>query len=187
MDGATISDEATVGVDYDAASDPPEIGDDSVVRAGTIVYDDVVAGDGLQTGHHALIREQTILGDNVLVGTQAVIDGATTTGNDVSMQTGVYLPRETHIGNRVFLGPNATLLNDQYPLRIDRQLEGPTLEDDVSVGANATILPGVTVGHDSFVAAGAVVVQDVPPETLAVGVPAEHRALPETLRGGNQQ
>jgi acetyltransferase-like isoleucine patch superfamily enzyme len=101
------------------------------------------------------------------------------------MQTGVYIPRETEIGDRVFLGPNATLLNDPYPLRVDAELEGPTLEDDVSVGANATVLPGVTVGEGSFVAAGAVVVDDVPPKTLAVGEPARHEELPEELEGRN--
>jgi len=177
--------DAIVGVEYDSGTNAPKLGEDSIIRAGTIVYDDVVAGDNLQTGHHALIREETVLGDDVLVGTQAVIDGATTVGDGVSMQTGVYVPRETEIGDRVFLGPNATLLNDPYPLRTDEELEGPTLENDVSVGANATVLPGVTVGEGSFIAAGAVVADDVPPETLAVGVPARHEELPDELRGGN--
>jgi len=187
MDSADvdISDGATVGVGYGEKTEPPEIGGGSVVRSGTIVYNDVVAGENLQTGHHALIREETVLGDDVLVGTQAVIDGATTVGDDVSMQTGVYVPRETEIGDSVFLGPNATLLNDPYPVRTDAELEGPTLGENVSVGANATVLPSVTVGEGSFVAAGAVVDDDVPPETLAVGVPARHEELPERLRGEN--
>lgn len=184
-DGVTVADGATVGVAHGPESTPPEIGPDSVIRAGTIVYDDVSTGPGLQTGHHALIREHTELGADVLVGTQAVIDGTTAVGDDASMQTGAYVPAETAIGNRVFLGPNATLLNDMYPVRSDYPLRGPTLEDDVSVGANATILPDVTVGEGAFVAAGSVVAEDVPPETLAVGVPAEDRPLPAELQGGN--
>jgi acetyltransferase-like isoleucine patch superfamily enzyme len=184
-DTLSVSDAATVGVQYSADSEPPRLGPDSTVRAGTIIYDDVVAGARLQTGHHALIREATTLGDDVLVGTQAVVDGATDVGDSVSMQTGVYVPRETGIGDRVFLGPNATLLNDQYPVRTEFDLTGPRLEDDVSIGANTTVLPGVTVGEGAFVAAGAVVAEDVPPETLAVGVPAETRPLPEELQGGN--
>jgi len=183
--GVTVEDGAQFGRSYAADSSPPEAGPGSVIRAGTIVYDDVVAGDGFVTGHHALVRERTTLGDGVLVGTQAVIDGATAVGDDVSMQTGVYVPRKTVIEDSVFLGPNATLLNDQYPVRTETDLVGPTLEDGVSVGANATILPGVTVGERSFVAAGAVVTGDVPPETLAVGTPAEHRELPPELRGWN--
>ncbi|WP_136718003.1 acyltransferase [Halorientalis salina] len=180
-----VSDGATVGVAYDDETAPPEFGPGSVIRAGTIVYDDVTAGRSFTTGHHALVREETHVGDDVLVGTQAVVDGATTVGDDVSMQTGVYVPRNTTIGSNVFLGPNATLLNDPYPLRQDVDLTGPTLEDGVSVGANATVLPGVTVGEGAFVAAGAVVTDDVPARMLAAGVPATVQDLPPELAGEN--
>ncbi|MFB6178898.1 MAG: acyltransferase [Halorientalis sp.] len=181
-----VEDGARFGVAYGENTSPPTVGDGSVIRSGTIVYDDVQAGRSFVTGHHALVREQTVLGDNVLVGTQTVIDGTTTVGDDVSMQTGVYVPTETEIGSNVFLGPNATLLNDQYPVRTDADLVGPTIEDAVSLGANATILPGVTVGEGSFVAAGAVVTEDVPPWSLAAGVPATHRDLPPELDGDNR-
>ena len=161
------------------------IGADATIRAGTIVYGDVEVGDRFATGHNAVVREGTRVGDDVLVGSGTVLDGRVVVGDEVSMQTGVYVPPETTIGDRVFLGPNAVLTNDPYPLRRDVDLDGPTIEDDASVGANATILPGVTVGENAFVAAGAVVTEDVPPETLAVGVPAEHRPLPAELRGAN--
>jgi acetyltransferase-like isoleucine patch superfamily enzyme len=180
--GVDVGETTILGVSYTEDSNPPTVGEGSTIREGTIVYDDVEAGTGLQTGHHALIREQTVLGDDVLVGTQAVIDGATAVGDAVSMQTGVYVPRETDIGDSVFLGPNATLLNDMYPtVRRDADLIGPNIEDGSSVGANATILPGVTVGQNAFVAAGAVVIEDIPPKTLAVGVPAKTRSLPDEL------
>ncbi|WP_254861446.1 acyltransferase [Halovivax gelatinilyticus] len=182
----TIDDGATVGYAYGDDTEPPAIGAESTIRAGTIVYDDVVMGAGCQTGHYALIRELTELGDNVLVGTNAVIDGRTTVGQNVSIQSGVYIPSDTTIGDDVFLGPYAVLTNDPYPIRQDVSLEGPTLEDGVSVGANATILPGVTVGEGSFVAAGAIVTEDVPPETLAVGAPATHRSLPAKLQPPNE-
>ena len=165
--------------------EPPEIGRESTVRSGTIIYSDVRIGDRLTTGHNVLIREKTTIGDDVVVGTNTVIDGASTIGSGVSLQTGVYVPRETTIGDDVFLGPHAVLTNDPYPIRREVDLVGPILEDHVSVGANATLLPDVTVGEGSFVAAGAVVTDDVPPETLAVGAPAEHRALPDRLDGGN--
>jgi acetyltransferase-like isoleucine patch superfamily enzyme len=181
----TVSDGATVGVPYRTDTDEPAIGTGSVIRTGTIIYDDVTVGKDLQTGHHALIREHTELGDDVLVGTQTVIDGTTVVGDGTSMQTGVYVSSETAIGNRVFLGPNATLLNDMYPIRSEYELRGPTIEDDASIGANATILPDVTVGEKAFVAAGAVVTEDVPPETMGVGAPAVHRELPPELQGGN--
>jgi len=169
----------------DGEGTPPRIGDAATVRSGTVLYPDVVAGDGLQTGHHAVVREETVIGDDVVIGTQAVVDGHCTIGHEASLQTGTYVPPESDLGDRVFLGPCATLTNDPYPLREDRPLVGPRLADDVSVGANATVLPGVSVGERSFVAAGAVVTEDVPPETLAVGVPAEHRPLPERLDARN--
>ncbi|MFC3959096.1 acyltransferase [Halovivax cerinus] len=184
-DTCTIDDGATVGYSYDEGTTPPAIGAETTIRAGTIVYDDVVMGEGCATGHYALVRELTELGDDVLVGTNAVIDGRTTVGSHVSIQSGVYVPSNTTIGSNVFLGPYAVLTNDPYPIRQDVSLEGPTLEDGVSVGANATILPGVTVGEGSFVAAGAIVTEDVPPETLAVGTPATHRPLPDSLQPGN--
>lgn len=183
--GCEIDEMATVGHSYADDSSPPVIGAESTVRAGTIVYDDVVTGERFSTGHFALVRELTDVGDDVLVGTKTVIDGRTAIGSNVSLQTGVYVPSQTTIGDNVFLGPHSVLTNDPYPIRQDVDLVGPTIEDHVSVGANATILPGVTVGRGSFVAAGSVVTEDVPEETLAVGAPAEHRPLPAELRGEN--
>lgn len=165
---------------------PPVIGSESTIRSGAIIYSDVRIGDRFTTGHNVLIREQTTIGDDVVAGTNTVIDGTTTIGSRVSMQTGVYIPTETTIGDNVFLGPHAVLTNDPYPIRTDVDLIGPILEDGVSIGANATVLPGVAIGEGSFVAAGAVVTEDVPPNTLAVGTPAVHRRLPEPLQGGNE-
>lgn len=164
---------------------PPRVGDGATIRSGSVIYPDVVVGDGLQTGHGVVVRERTVIGDDVTVGTKTVIDGRCEIGDGASLQTGVYVPPYSDVGDRVFLGPNAVLTNDPYPLRRDCDLVGPTLADDVTVGANATVLPGVTLGERSFVAAGSVVTEDVPPETLAVGVPARHRPLPEELAGAN--
>jgi acetyltransferase-like isoleucine patch superfamily enzyme len=180
-----IADDATVGGTSGGAAAAPAIGPESIIRSGTVIYDDVRVGARLQTGHHAVIRAATTMGDDCLVGTHAVIDGQCRLGDAVRLQTGAYVPMNTKIGDRVFLGPNATLLNDPSPVRTDADLVGPTLADDVSVGGTATVLPGVSVGEAAFVAAGAVVTADVPPDTLAVGVPARHRPLPADLQGGN--
>ena len=182
---ARIDDGATVGYRHDPDAAPAVIGDDATVRAGTIVYTDVLIGDGFTTGHNALVREATEIGDDVLVGSETVIDGTTTIGSHVSLQTGVYVPTNTHIGDQVFVGPRAVLTNDPHPVRREADLAGPHLDDGVSVGANATLLPGVTVGEGAFVAAGSVVTRDVPPRTLAVGVPARHEPLPDSLSGDN--
>jgi len=183
-EGCEIQPDVTLGEPGDGT--PPVIGRDSTVRSGTSIYSDVTVGDRFTTGHNVLVREETTIGDDVVVGTNTVIDGATTVGSQVSMQTGVYVPRETTIGDNVFLGPHAVLTNDPYPIRKQVDLVGPILEDGVSIGANATLLPGVAIGEGSFVAAGSVVTEDVPPNTLAVGAPAVHQPLPEPLQGGNE-
>ncbi|WP_459192001.1 acyltransferase [Halosimplex sp. J119] len=181
-----IAETAVVGESGGDTDAPTRIGDDATIRGGTIVYRDVEIGDGFSTGHHALVRGGTTLGDDVLVGSHAVLDGDLDVGSHVSCQTGVYLPPETTVGDNVFLGPHAVVTNDPYPVRPTSELVGATIESGASVGANATILPGVTVGEGSFVAAGAVVTEDVPSESLAVGAPAIHEPLPEELRGGNE-
>jgi acetyltransferase-like isoleucine patch superfamily enzyme len=184
-----IGENATVAADVQfGAGDgtaPPHVGRDATIRSGTIIYDDVVVGDRFTTGHNVLVREETTIGDDVLVGTNTVIDGRTTVGSRVSLQTRVYVPSETTVGDDVFVGPGAVLTNDPYPVRTEVELRGPTIENHASIGANATLLPGVTVGEGAFVAAGAVVTRDVPPATLAVGSPAVHRELPPELQGRN--
>ena len=181
-----IARDATVGYAYDTEAGATSVGDDAVVRPGSIIYGDVDIGRGFVTGHNVLVRENTEIGDDVLVGTNTVIDGQVTIGSNVSLQTGVYVPQYTDIGDQVFVGPRAVMTNDPYPVRREEALRGPTIEAHVSIGANATLLPGVTIGEGAFVAAGAVVTRDVPPETLAIGAPAEFEPLPERLSGGNR-
>lgn len=185
LEGVETDDDVVIGYQYDEAAGPARIGPNSLIRSGAIIYGDVTLGEACRTGHRVTIREETRIGDEVVVGTNVVIDGHVTIGSRVSLQTGVYLPPGTTIGDDVFVGPYAVFTNDPYPMRVESELDGPVLEDHVTVGANASLLPGLTVGRGSFVAAGAVVTADVPPETLAVGNPAAHRPLPEHLHGGN--
>lgn len=181
-----IAPDATVGYGGESGDATDSVPDDAIVRSGSIIYADVRIGRNFVTGHNVLVRSNVDIGDDVLLGTNSVIDGQATIGNHVSLQSGVYVPPETEIGDHVFVGPHAVLTNDPAPVRTDSDLAGPTIEHHVSVGGNATILPDVTVGEGAFVAAGAVVTRDVPAETLAVGVPAEHAPLPDRLSGGNR-
>ena len=182
---AAVATDARVGLRYAADAGPAQIGDDATIRSGSVIYADTDVGPELTTGHRVLIREQTTLGEDVLVGTDSVIEDHCEIGSHVRLQTGTYLPSYTTVGDRVFVGPRATMTNDPYPVRQSVDLVGPTLADDASIGANATLLPGVHVGERAFVAAGAVVTEDVPADTLAVGAPARHRPLPADLAGGN--
>jgi acetyltransferase-like isoleucine patch superfamily enzyme len=95
-------------------------------------------------------------------------------GDAVTVKSGVQLWDGVRLGNRVFVGPNATLTNDRFPRSKQypaRFLE-TTIEDEASVGANATILPGVRIGYGAMIGAGAVVVNGVPARAVAAGNPS---------------
>ncbi len=155
----------------------------ALIRSGTIIYCKVNIGKNFRSGHRVLIREKTVIGENVLIGSNVIIEGHVNIGNNVSIQSNVYIPTNSVIADFVFIGPNAVLSNDKYPpMRKITKMNGPVLNRGVSVGANATILPGVEIGEGSMVAAGAVVVKNVPPWTLAVGVPARCTDLPRDTK-----
>jgi len=158
------------------------LGKRATIRSGTIIYCDVVIGDDFTSGHNVLIREKTTIGNRVTIGSSSIIEGKCTIGNDVNIQSLVYIPTDTTIGNSVFVGPNVVLTNDRYPPSRKANLKGPTLSDGTSIGANATILPNVHIGEGALIAAGAIVTKDVPPFSLAIGVPAKMKDLPKEMR-----
>lgn len=159
-----------------------EIGEDALIRSNSIIYCDVKIGRNLKTGHGILIRENTEIGDNAAIGTGTIIEGHSRIGSNVSMQSCAYIPMETVIEDYVFIGPHAVLTNDKYPIRKKDKLKGPVLRRGASIGANATILPGVEVGEGAIVGAGALVTKDVPAWHLAIGIPARNIPLSQELR-----
>lgn len=167
--------------DYIGKKDHPGviIGDNAIIRSGTILYADVRTGSGFSTGHNVLVREKTIIGNDVSLGTGVIIEGNCTLGDHVNLQSMVYIPTNSELGNHVFIGPNAVLTNDKYPPHGGKNLIGPTICDGVSIGANSTILPGVTIGEGALIAAGSIVTKDVPPFSLAIGSPARIKPLPD--------
>jgi acetyltransferase-like isoleucine patch superfamily enzyme len=154
------------------------IGENAVIRSGTIIYCDVIIGNHFQSGHNVMIREKTRIGDKVAIGTSAVIEGKTTIGNEVSLQSMVYVPTDTIIGNRVFIGPNAVLTNDRYPPTGIGGLMGPEIQDGAAIGANATLLPGICIGEGALIAAGAIVTA-TSLHILCKGAPAKITDMPQ--------
>ena len=153
------------------------VGDNAIIRSGTIIYCDVLIGNGFQSGHNVLIREKTRIGDRTSIGTATIIDGNTVIGNDVNLQSMVYVPTGTSIEDHVFIGPNAVLTNDRYPP--SSSIKGPVIKTGAAIGANVTILPGICVGEGALVAAGSIVTKDVPDHMLAVGSPARIKEMPK--------
>ena len=186
-EGCVVQADCIVGLKYRADCSPVRLGRGAHLRAGTIIYGDVTVGEDFQTGHHVTVREKTVAGDHVVIGTNTVVNGSVSIGNFVKIESNCYIPTHTTIGSRVFFGPGVTLTNDRYPLKLRDEYvpEGPVIEDGVTLGGGVVVLPGVRIGHDSFVAAGTVVTKDVPPLSLVRGVPGRVAPLPEKLRGRN--
>ncbi len=157
------------------------IGDNTVLRSGSILYCDVTIGDNFQCGHNVLIREKTVIGNNTSVGTASIIEGNTTIGSNVRIQSMVFVPTTTEIGDDVFIGPAAVLTNDRYPPTGKPELKGPILEERSVIGAKAVILPMVRIGKGAAVAASAVVTRDVPAGKMAIGTPAKIRDMPKEM------
>lgn len=174
-----------LGYRYPDDSSPLRIGDHAVIRSGTIIYANTTIGHRFQCGHQVLIRAEVTIGDRCVVHHKCTLEGRLRIGNGVKIMAHVYIPSTTEIGDMVFIGPGTTFLNDKYPMRRAAPVQGPRIEQHVCIGGGVTICPEVTVGRNSVIGAGSVVNKDVPPDTLAYGVPARHHPLPDGISHGN--
>lgn len=163
-----------------------EIGANSIIRSHSVIYEDVHIGENFQTGHHVTIREDSQIGNNCSVGTLSDIQGKVKIGNFVRMHSNVHIGQLSTIKDYVWLFPYTVLTNDLYP-PLDR-LEGCTIEEFALVTTGSILLPGVTIGGNSLVAAGSVVSKDVKYEAVVMGVPAKERGNVRDIRDefGNQ-
>jgi acetyltransferase-like isoleucine patch superfamily enzyme len=184
-DDAQIDDDVLLGYGYQAECEPLLIGKFAIIRSGSIIYANTTIGDRFQCGHQVLIRAEVTIGDRCVVHHKCTLEGRLRIGNGVKIMAHVYLPSTTEIGDMVFIGPGTTFMNDKYPMRRAAPVSGPRIEDHVSIGGGVTVCPDVTIGRNSVIGAGSVVTKDVPPDTLAYGVPARHYALPEDISHGN--
>jgi acetyltransferase-like isoleucine patch superfamily enzyme len=144
------------------------------VCANAIVYAGSVLGDEAIVGDQAQIRERTIVGPQSVIGRGSAIDNDVTIGARVKIQTNVYVTAFSVVEDDVFIGPGASTTNDDTMSRHapGAQLRGVTLRRACRIGGGAVLVPGVEVGEEAFVAAGAVVTKDVPARAFVMGVPA---------------
>lgn len=182
-EGTLVEPDVVVGFRYHADCGPARVGKNGILRKGTIIYGDVTIGDYFQTGHYAVIRAKVEMGDYCTVLNHSTLEGLIRFGVGVRIMSHVYIPSRTWFGDHVFVGPGVTFLNDRQPGRCEDMPtpKGATIEDDVMIGGGCTIMPGVTIGQRSFIAAGAVVTKDVPPRSFVVGVPGRISPLPANL------
>jgi acetyltransferase-like isoleucine patch superfamily enzyme len=144
------------------------------ICAGAIVYAGSVIGDEAIIGDQAQVRERSVVGPQTVIGRGSAIDNDVMIGARAKIQSNVYITAFSVVEDDVFVGPGASTTNEDTMSRHDRayELRGATLRRACRIGGGAVLVPGVEVGEEAFVAAGAVVTKDVPPRTLVMGVPA---------------
>jgi acetyltransferase-like isoleucine patch superfamily enzyme len=153
---------------------PLRLGVRVTVCANAVVYAGSVVGDEAIVGDQAQIRERSVVGPQSVVGRGSAVDNDVTIGARVKIQSNVYVTAFSVVEDDVFIGPGASTTNDDTMSRHPPgdALRGPTLRRACRIGGGAVLVPGVEVGEEAFVAAGAVVTKDVPARAFMVGVPA---------------
>lgn len=131
-------------------------------------------GEGTRIWQYVVILPGAVIGRDSNICSHCFIENKVVVGDRVTVKCGVQLWDGVTLEDDVFVGPNVTFTNDPQPRsRNAAATLLPTLvKKGASIGANATILPGLTIGEGAMVGAGAVVTKDVPPRTLVVGNPA---------------
>ena len=150
------------------------IGDNAVIRSHTVIYAGNKIGANFQTGNKANIRELNKIGDDVSVGTLSVVEHHVTIGNGVRIHSQVFIPEFSILEEECWIGPNAVLTNAKYPKATNakNELKGAITGKNAKIGANVTILHGVTIGENSLIGAGSVVTKDTDANSVYAGNPA---------------
>jgi acetyltransferase-like isoleucine patch superfamily enzyme len=154
---------------------PATIGDGTVISTGAIVFAGATIGAGCIVGDQACVRERVTLGDDVVVGRGSLVENDTTVGRGTRIQADAYITAYSTLEEDVFIAPRVVTTNDNFMGRTEQRKElmkGPTIRRGARVGGGAVLLPGIEVGEEAFVGAGAVVTKDVPPKTIVYGNPA---------------
>ena len=154
---------------------PTTIGDGTIVSTGAIVFAGSSIGARVILGDQSCVRERVEVGDDVVLGRGSYIENDTTVGAMTKIQADAYITAYSTLEEHVFIAPCVVTTNDNYMGRTEKRLaemRGPTIRRGARVGGGAILCPGVEIGAEAFVGAGAVVTKDVPPRALVVGNPA---------------
>jgi len=176
-DGAVLGKRPALARRSSASRDPLDglvLEDGVTVSTQAIVFAGVRVGVGAILGDQCYVRERSRIGAETVVGRGVAVDNDVNVGQRVRLQTQCYLTAHSIVEDDVFVGPCAMTTNDNTMARHPAgfELRGATLRRACRVGGGAVLLPGVEVGEEAFVAAGAVVAADVPSRRLVMGVPA---------------
>ncbi len=160
-----------------------ELGAGTVVSTGAVVFAGTIVGARVIVGDQACVRERCTIGDDVVIGRGSLVENDTFVGDRTKIQADAYVTAYCTLEEDVFIAPCVVTTNDNFMGRTERRHElrrGPTIRRGARVGGGAVLLPGIEVGAEAFVGAGAVVLRDVPARALVVGNPARQiREVPE--------
>ena len=154
---------------------PAVIGDGAVISTGAVVFAGTEIGARAIVGDQACIRERCRIGADVVVGRGSLVENDTAVGDRTKIQAGAYVTAYSTVEEDVFIAPCVVTTNDNFMGRTERRRElikGPTIRRGARIGGGAILCPGVEIGEEAYVGAGAVVTKDVPARKVAVGVPA---------------
>ncbi|MCP4762517.1 MAG: N-acetyltransferase [archaeon] len=150
-----------------------EIGDGSIICSLSVIYAGTTLGKKVFVGDGASIRENVQIGDNCVIGRNVTIECNVKIGNNTKIQTSAHITGDCFIGDDCFIGPEVCMMNDRLMGMKDIPMVGPTIEDGVLIGGNATIYPGVKIGKKAIISAGSVINRNVPSNEVWMGNPAK--------------
>ena len=157
--------------------DPLQVGEGTAILALAVVFAGSRLGRDVVVGDQACVRERCEVGDEVVIGRGSLVENDVTIGARTRIQANAYVTAYSTLEEDVFIAPGVVTTNDNYMGRTEKRLDemrGPTIRRGARIGGGAVLLPGVEIGEEAFVGAGAVVVRDVAPRTLVVGNPARY-------------
>ena len=178
LEGAVVGKQPSLSPRSTARREPHEpasIGDGTIVSTGAIVFAGTRIGARVIVGDQACVRERVEVGDDVVIGRGVLVENDTTIGALTKIQADAYITAYSTLEDNVFIAPCVVTTNDDFMGRTERRhelMKGPTVRRGARVGGGAILCPGVEVGEEAFVGAGAVVTKDVEPRMLVVGNPA---------------
>jgi acetyltransferase-like isoleucine patch superfamily enzyme len=168
--------------------EPLVIGDGTRILAGAVVFAGTRFGRDCIVGDQACVRERCELGDDVVIGRGAHIENDVSIGARSKVQANAYVTAYSTLEEDVFIAPCVITTNDNLMGRTEKRhalRKGPTIRRGARVGGGAILLPGIEVGEDAFIGAGAVVLENVPARAVVVGNPARQiREVPDDERLG---
>jgi len=154
---------------------PTVVGDGTVISTGAVVFAGSRIGARVILGDQSCVRERVEIGDDVVVGRGSLVENDTTIGAMTKIQAEAYITAYSTLEENVFIAPCVVTTNDNFMGRTERRhelIKGPTIRRGARIGGGAILCPGVEIGEEAFVGAGAVVTKDVPARKLVVGNPA---------------